>query len=128
MHAFLADQQAHAGSDNKTEALSRHFDGELCAQSEIAPALHSVGKAGATVPRLGAVTPPLGHMFISCRIFVTKYYKLCFWSKINQGLTFPEMHWLRQGLSLVRLAIHTGSLNRPVSCISATRVARKAQF
>ena len=31
MHAFLADQQAHAGSDNKAEALSRHFDDELYA-------------------------------------------------------------------------------------------------
>jgi len=31
MHVFLADQQAHAGSDNKAEASSRHFDGELCA-------------------------------------------------------------------------------------------------
>lgn len=31
MHAFLADQQAYAGSDNDACALSRHFDEELCA-------------------------------------------------------------------------------------------------
>lgn len=33
MHAFLADQQAYAGSDNGAKASSRHFDGELCAQN-----------------------------------------------------------------------------------------------
>lgn len=31
MHVFLADQQAYAGSDNKAEALFRHFDDELYA-------------------------------------------------------------------------------------------------
>ncbi len=29
MHAFLADQQAYAGSDNDAHASSRHFDEEL---------------------------------------------------------------------------------------------------
>lgn len=31
MHAFLADQQAYAGSGNDACALFRHFDEELCA-------------------------------------------------------------------------------------------------
>lgn len=71
MHAFLADQQAHAGSDDKAEALSRHFDDELGALSELHLRFTALVRQAQLSLGRGCYTAPRARI-ISSKTFVTK--------------------------------------------------------